>query len=305
MRISFSTGSLYGMPLRGVFGLAAAAGFEGVELVVAPEVLGRRPRELRALAGDHGLAVPVVHPPLMPIPGWRERRGGLPRFVELARALGAPCVVVHPPRGCTGLDDERARRFRRSLENARRAAGGEVTLAVENLSRKRPRDDRNPFNHLPTLARFAEEERLGMTMDTSHAASFGHDLLEIYPHFGSRLLNLHLSDYRPGSVLVDNRLLYNHFVQHQIPGTGVLPLAALLARLREDRYDDVTYVQLTLNEGVYTYHSFHVVGQVQNLAGRCWVEGGNPARAQSQIGGGQNQVIHGDGHVHVIVVLAI
>jgi sugar phosphate isomerase/epimerase len=236
MRISFSTGSLYGMPLRGVFRLAAAAGFEGVELVVAPEVLGRRPRELRALADDHGLAVPVVHPPLLPIPGWRERRGGLPRFVELARALGASCVVVHPPRGCTGLDDERARRFRRDLEGARPAPGDDVTLAVENLSRKHPRDDRNPFNHLPTLARFAEEHGLGMTLDTSHAASFGHDLLEIYPHFRSRLRNLHLSDYRPGSALVNNRFLYNHFVHHQVPGTGVLPLPALLGRMREDGY---------------------------------------------------------------------
>lgn len=32
--------------------------------------------------------------------------------------------------------------------------------------------------------------------------------------------------------------------------------------VREDRFEDVTYRLLTLNEGVYTYHSFHVVGQV-------------------------------------------
>lgn len=236
MRISLSTGSLYGLPLAAVCRLAAEAGFESVELVVAPEVVVRGPGRVRALAADHGLGIAAVHPPLVWIPGWRERHGGPCRAVALARALGAPCVVAHPPRRCTDLEDGRARRFRRRIEEARQAAGADVRIALENLGRKRRADDRNPFHDLAVLVRFAADHELGTTLDTAHAASFGQDLLAAAAQLGPCLENVHLSDYRPGSALVDNGLLRNHFVQHQVPGTGVLPLAALLERLRADRY---------------------------------------------------------------------
>ncbi|MBN2489967.1 MAG: sugar phosphate isomerase/epimerase [Planctomycetes bacterium] len=236
MRISLSTGALYGLPLEAVCRLAAEAGFESLELVVAPEVVVRGPGRVRALVADHGLEIAAVHPPLVWIPGWRERRGGLCRAVGLARALGAPRVVAHPPRRCADPGDAQARRFRRRIEEARHAAGADVRIALENLGRKRRADDRNPFTDLAVLVRFAREYDLGLTLDTSHAASFGHDLLDAAAQFGPRLENVHLSDYRPGSALVDNGLLRNHFVHHQVPGTGVLPLAALLARLLADRY---------------------------------------------------------------------
>jgi hypothetical protein len=44
---------------------------------------------------------------------------------------------------------------------------------------------------------------------------------------------------------------------------------------------------------------------MQDFALSLGVERGNPARAKPQVGGRQNQVIHGDRHVYVVVVLAI
>jgi len=236
MHISFSTGCLYGMPLRGVLRLAAEAGFEGVELLIAPEVLGLGPGRVRSLVRDLGLEVRVVHRGLMPIAGWREHGAGMARMVEFARAVEAPTVVIHPPRRVRAMDDPAAVRFRRLVDAAVRTAGDDVSVAIENLSLKRAEERRSPFSDLSFLPVFAEAHGLGLTLDTSHAATYGHDVLDVYRTFRGLLRNVHLSDYRPGPAMVNNALLTNHFVQHQIPGEGVLPLVPLLQAMIADDY---------------------------------------------------------------------
>jgi len=236
MLLSFSTGCLYCMPLDGVLRLAAEAGFEGVELLIAPEVLGLGPRRVLSMVRQHGLEVGVVHRGLMPIPGWKEHGAGMSRMVEFARAVESPTVVIHPPRRARAIDDPIVERFRRLVDGAVKAAGDDVTIAIENLSLKRVEERQSPFSDLSVLRVFAEAHGLGLTLDTSHAATYGHDLLDVYRTFRERLRNVHLSDYRPGPAVVNNRLLTNHFVQHQIPGTGVLPLERLLTAMAADGY---------------------------------------------------------------------
>ncbi len=236
MKISFSTGSLYCVPLKSVFRLAAEAGFEGVELFVAPEVVIRGGAAVRDLARSFGLGIHVIHRGLLPVPGWRENPRGMRRMVDLARTTGADTVVIHPPAGCTSLEDPVARRFVRTVAASVEAGGDEIRVAVENQDFRKDALLRNPFTRPATLRRFAEDHGLAMTLDTTHTGCTGHDLLEIYPHFQGRLRNLHLSDYRPGSRLVNNRLFMNYLVQHQKPGKGVLPLKALLGALVAEGY---------------------------------------------------------------------
>jgi len=236
MKISFSTGSLFGLPLKTVFRLAADAGFEGVEVLVAPEVLARGAAGVLGLARKFGLSVNAVHRGLLSLPGWGETREGRVRLVELARRLEAPLVVIHPPWKCRSMDDAVVTRYIQGVDVAQKAGGGEVELALENMSFKREGDRLNPFTDLTNLRAFAGDHGLAMTLDTSHAASFGFDILESASIFRDRMKNLHLSDYKPRSRLLGNRILTNHFAQHQVPGTGVLPLRALLASLAADGY---------------------------------------------------------------------
>jgi sugar phosphate isomerase/epimerase len=235
MRLSFSTGSLYGFRLTNVLGLMAATGFEGVELLIAPEVLWRGPDRVKEMVKANGLDINVIHRGLVPLPGWRENGAGMVRMVDFARAVEAPTVVIHPPRKCSALDDAVAVDFARRVDAAVSEAGEDVTIAIENLSLKRPADEQNPFCDLRVLRTFAADHGLAMTLDTSHAASFGFDILDCYRHFRGRILNLHLSDYRPRAKLLD-RLATNHFAQHQKPGTGVLPLEELVGGMSAEGY---------------------------------------------------------------------
>ncbi|MFC2036855.1 sugar phosphate isomerase/epimerase family protein, partial [Chloroflexota bacterium] len=97
MKLSLSTGTLYIYPLQVIFRWARAAGFDGVELAVNPEAILRGGQKVRKLAEAHGVEVLTVHPTLVPLPGWTERRGGMDSTIRLAQEAGAGSVVMHTP----------------------------------------------------------------------------------------------------------------------------------------------------------------------------------------------------------------
>ena len=68
MKVSFSLGSLYSVPLKSALAVVAEAGFEGIELLVAPEVLWRGPERIKKMVRAHELDINVVHRSLFPIP---------------------------------------------------------------------------------------------------------------------------------------------------------------------------------------------------------------------------------------------
>jgi sugar phosphate isomerase/epimerase len=120
VNLSLSTGSLYVYPLRGIFHLAKEAGFDGVELVVGPEVVWRGGEEVRRLADRYGLRIFSLHPPLFPMPGWRGYQTATPKLVALAKRLRSPLVVLHPP-ATDDWNDPRSLSFLNALSMGQRA----------------------------------------------------------------------------------------------------------------------------------------------------------------------------------------
>ena len=124
---------------------------------------------------------------------------------------------------------------RRSQRNPEgRAASGSPSRIVAPSSRS-PRLDF--LDRLQNLYRVCEEWNLDITFDTSHAASFGLNIVSaldvVYPRFA----NIHLSDRHdePPRDCVG----YPEFAltrEHQLPGSGALPLGMFLQRLRAKRY---------------------------------------------------------------------
>ena len=65
MQISLSTACLYIYPLRKIFEIAQRVGFDGVELVISPEVEWRGGEYIRRLSDEYALPILSVHPPLL------------------------------------------------------------------------------------------------------------------------------------------------------------------------------------------------------------------------------------------------
>jgi sugar phosphate isomerase/epimerase len=225
-----------------VFRWAQEAGFDGVEVVVNPEVVARGGEGLSRLAGDEGLTLFSVHPTVVPLPGWRERHGGAGPTIRLAREAGAGVVVMHTPRA-TSLDAGEGLAFRRRIETwAERLAGAGTRLAVENKAVRRATDLDYALTPLERLRAFADRYDIGLVLDTSHAGSAGDDLLAARRVFDGRLVNVHLSDLAPPASPLPR--LNDVLTTHLFPGTGHLPLAHLLADLVHSGYQAPVTLEL-------------------------------------------------------------
>ncbi len=236
MKFSLSTATLYTYPLQVVFRLARAAGFDGVEVVVNPEVILRGGWAVRGLANEEGVEILSVHPSVMPIPGWRERHGGRGPTIRLAQEAGAGLAVLHTPRS-ESLDEGEGLEFQQQIEDWQaRLAGTRLQLAIENKAIGTEADRRFALTPLDRLRAFADRHDLGLVLDTSHAGMGDEDLLRARQMLDGRLANVHLSDMGVRMPLATLPPVQKVLGQHRFPGTGNLALPALLAALGQSGY---------------------------------------------------------------------
>jgi sugar phosphate isomerase/epimerase len=189
--IACSTVSVFTTPLHDAFPLFAETGFDGVEIMVTSDPDTQDAGRIADLTERHGLPVVAVHAPFLLM----ARRvfgadpiGKIDRSVELARAVGAPLVVVHPPyRWQPGY-----RRWLQEQLSEDESRGG-IRVAVENMYPVRVRGRHLAgFHHVRTLE---DLERFpNVVLDTSHAAVAGLDLVEATARLGGRLAHVHLSN---------------------------------------------------------------------------------------------------------------
>jgi len=240
-----STASLYFESLAGGFRLASAAGLDGVELSITPANAWSRPERIHALAEQAGLQVASVHPPTVPLPGWRRSPDTMRRIAALARALaGCRIVVLHTP-AAVQESDRRMLRFRRTLAALQEAlAGSPIVVALENRNR-RPGEPLALFDDPAALLDLSRAEGCGIVLDTAHASTLPLPLLETYHTVRERLVNIHLSDVV--SIGWWARFSYPRSIlgHHRLPGQGELPLPALLAELGRSGYSGLITLELS------------------------------------------------------------
>lgn len=247
MLVSLSTGSLYLYPLRWTFSLAKSAGFDGVELVIGPEVDWRGAAYVKRLSQEFQLSIFTVHPPLYGYGGWNDINISYAPYMEkavaLTEAVGGRLMVVHPPKAYD-YAEETGREFVNRVVAVRNSINGHGPwLGLENGAKLARHDTHFILRALPELREFADKHDFAMTLDTAHVGTFDLDLLDSLQFFDGRVANVHLSDLRnlPHWLMGQPRL-HSYYRQHQMPGSGVLPLRELLRDLKQRGYEGpITY----------------------------------------------------------------
>ena len=246
MIVSLSTGSLYFYALRQIFAVARDTGFEGLELVLGPEVTLRGVDYVCRLSQEYALPILAIHPPPM-IPGTRRREHHrlLPEMIPLARAFDSRFLIIHAPKA-SSMDDRLGQEYAAAVKSCvQELSDLSLRLCVENQAVFRPRDRGYALCTPASLRQFADEHDLVVTLDTAHAASFPYDLLEAYETLRDRLVNVHLSDFRGDLAIPHWFNMHSFFKHHQLPGDGDLPLREFLHRLRADRYEGLVTVEVS------------------------------------------------------------
>ncbi|MBB1483999.1 sugar phosphate isomerase/epimerase [Tessaracoccus sp. MC1865] len=241
-KVLLSTTSVYPEASASAFELAAALGYDGIELMVGVDALSTDIAAVEKLANYHGVPVLSVHAPTLLITQgtWgSDAWGKLKRSGEAVQHLGGDVVVVHPP---FRWQREYGAGFVEGIK--RLNAEGDVKFCVENMFPWRtpagpmqtylPGWDPTPYDYDH------------LTLDLSHASTSQRQSMDFVHAWGDRLANVHFTDGR-GSFK-DEHLLPGEGDQNawgvlaEIVRTGytghiVLEVSTRRARSRHERED--------------------------------------------------------------------
>jgi len=227
--IGLSTASVYPESTAAGFELAARLGYDAVEVMVGTDPISQEVEAVRHLAHHHRVPVCSVHAPCLLL---TQRVWGtdpwakLERSAEMAVAVGAGVVVVHPPFRwqrdyATGFTDGIARLQERTG----------VAFAVENMYPWRA-SRRQVEVYLPGWDP-SEQDYAHTTVDLSHAAVSRSDPVAMALRLGERLRHVHVTD-GTGSARDE----------HLVPGRGTQPVAELLEHLAGVAFDGHLVVEI-------------------------------------------------------------
>ncbi len=204
-------------PTAAAFQMAASLGYDGLEVMVWTDAVSQDFGALRGLAEHYGLPVRSVHAPCLLVTQrvwsadpWERLR----RSAELATALAAPTVVVHPP---FTWQREYARTFEAGLRRLR-SRYPSVSFAIENMY-----PVRMAGREFVPYAPGWDPTRAGYdayTLDLSHCAAARGDSLAMAAAMGDKLAHVHLGD---GTGEGRD--------EHLVPGRGSQPCVELLSSL--------------------------------------------------------------------------
>jgi sugar phosphate isomerase/epimerase len=215
-RIGLSTVSVYPESSAHAFSYAATLGYDTVEVMVGIDALSQQTSAVKQLSDHHGMPISAVHAPCLLFTQrvWgTEPWGKLERSAEMAHAVGAEVVVVHPP---FRWQKSYAREFVDGIAALEASTG--LAFAVENMYPWRA-SGRKAEMYLPGWDPSAEPYA-NTTIDLSHAAIAGSDVVEMATRLGDRLRHIHLTD-GTGSAKDE----------HLVPGRGSMGADTFLRHL--------------------------------------------------------------------------
>ncbi len=227
IRIGMSTTCVYPLEPEHAFRIAKDAGFDGVEIMVSQEATTQDPEALVEMSERYELPILSIHAPVLLLTHFvwgRDPRVKLARTAELAKAVGAGSVVVHPP---FRWQASYALEFLPIVRTLSEEHG--VEIAVENMFPWRAAG-RNMKAYAPGWDP-RQMDCDAVTLDFSHAALSGTDSMQLATDLGERLRHVHLCD---GSGAIGEGQIFD---EHLLPGRGREPVAEVLRMLADQGWD--------------------------------------------------------------------
>jgi sugar phosphate isomerase/epimerase len=238
IQIGMSTSCNILLGVEQSFRLARIAGYDGLEVMVTTDPVSRDAAALNQLIERYSLPILSIHAPSlfwMQLIGGRDAQIKVEKSADLAAAVGATSVVVHPPfRWEAGY----AKNFERIVRQTAQNTG--IEICVENMFPWKV-----AHKNLKAYAPSPDPLDLdvdAMTLDFSHASLSGRDSLEYAMAMGDKLRHIHLCD---GRRSVDDGNMHD---EHLVPGRGTQPVAETLTYLVENGFTGHVVAEIGLHK---------------------------------------------------------
>ncbi len=246
MEILLSTGSFTPRGISDAASIARQSGADGLEVMLTRRLLSAGPEVVMDAAKKHQMSICSIHPPIRFVNAHQHVHTDMLAAAAFARETpGCRTLVMHAIGG-PGLHTERGRAFFHTIgEVTELLKKSGVRLAIENRGTVQPRPRPDFLDRLQNLFRVCEEWDLDITFDTSHAASFGLNIVSSLDVIYPRVANIHLSDRRDEPPAIASGILNSLTREHQLPGTGALPLRMFLQHLKTKEYRHAVTLELS------------------------------------------------------------
>lgn len=232
--IALSTASVYPDGVETGFRIASELGYDGVEIMVYTDPASQSAGALQRLQDRFGLPVTAIHAPTLLLTQRVMHAEPWPKIdlsIDLAKAVGAPTVVVHPPFRWQRVY---AREFVDGVALRENDQG--ITIAVENMYPWRA-GQRAMQAYLPHWDP-VDQPYDNVTLDVSHASTARQSCLDLAQALGPRLKHIHLTD-GTGSALDE----------HLVPGRGNQPVGSMLEHLAGSGFDGAIVLEVSTRRG--------------------------------------------------------
>ena len=202
--------------------------------MVGIDSLSQQTSAVKQLADHHEIEICAIHAPCLLFTQrvWgTEPWGKLERSAEMAEAVGAEVVVVHPP---FRWQKEYAANFVNGIAALEESTG--IAFAVENMYPWRASSKRGMEMYLPGWDP-SEEPYANTTIDLSHAAIAKSDPVAMAQRLGDRLRHVHLTD---GSGSAKD--------EHLVPGRGSIGADAFLGHVAASGFAGDVVVEINTRQ---------------------------------------------------------
>ncbi len=230
MKFGLSTSSVYPESTAAAFEIAAATGYDGVEVMVGVDSMSQDSTVLRNLVQHYQIPILSLHAPCLLITQrvWgTDSWGKLTKADEVAQLLGAETVVVHPP---FRWQRDYAKNFEAGI--AELNLNSPITFTVENMYPWRAGKGSVPAYAPDWDVR--KQDYSSVTLDFSHTAVSRTDPQDMIRDLGARLEHIHLADGTDSAA-----------DEHLVPGRGTQPLEESFRLLRSSGFNGMVISEIS------------------------------------------------------------
>ncbi len=223
-------------PAKEVFAKLKAAGMDGVELILPSfqKASDEDLHEVKKLLDECKMPVFSVHQVIRFIT--KTRLAEIVELFHIADSLGAKVIVLHMNSAGKQVLNKDYIKLVHSLENKYG-----ITVGFENREKFFGSLHRGYGWHEDKFAKLMKDNNFNITLDTTHLAHSGGDIVDFFEKNKDRIVNIHLSDYRPHILNGSLRpLRYKHLPL----GKGILPIEKFLRAVKKDNYKGLMTMEI-------------------------------------------------------------
>lgn len=225
-----------GVHPKDIFKTLKESGVEGIEIflpsytkITLEDIL-----EIKEELDTHNMPVFSLHQPLRFFS--KTQIAEISLLFHMAQLLGAEVIVLHIANAGKEIFDKI---YIDAIHDLQKKYG--IQVGFENRERYLPSVRQKYTWDGETFGKLMEKNDFQITLDTTHLAQAGGDILTFFKKYKDRIVNIHLSDYKDNMW---NTSLRPFRFKHLPLGHGELSIVDFLKLLKQEKYKGLVTMEI-------------------------------------------------------------